>query len=414
MDARLVVAVAVAAALGGARADDAQVDRGRYLARAGDCIGCHTAPDGQPFAGGYAVETGFGKIYTPNITPDRQTGIGKWSADDLWRAMHHGVDDEGRHLYPAFPYPWFTKATRGDVDALKAFLDTVPPVRQANKPPQLPWWMAWRFEVAGWNLLWFDEGGFKPDPARSEQWNRGAYLVEGLGHCGDCHTPKNELGGADADRRLAGGYTEGGHHNGWYAPALTNSRRAGLADWSADDIARYLKTGSNAHTAAAGPMVEVIANSTSHLSDTDLQAMAVYLKSQPARAGGDATITPLARPTLERGQALFTDNCAACHMHDGTGIRDFFPALAGSSTIQAGAPATVLRIVLDGARVPAQPGQRAYVAMPGFADKLSDADIAAVVSYIRNAWGNRASAVDVAGVAQARRAVAGRSPSTSP
>ncbi len=278
-----------------AGADTAQVERGAYLARAGDCSGCHTTDGGQPFAGGFAVETGFGTIYTPNITPDKETGIGGWSADDFWRAMHHGVDDEGKHLYPAFPYPWFTKVTRADVDALKAFLDTVPPVRRQNKPPQLPWWMSWRFSLVGWNLFWFDEGVFKPDPTQSEQWNRGAYLVEGLGHCGDCHTPKSYFGGADADQRLAGGYTEGGHDNGWFSPALTNSRRGGLADWSVDDIARYLKTGSNARTAAAGPMVEVIEHSTRHLSEADLTAMAVYLKSQPPRA--DATpVTPLGGP----------------------------------------------------------------------------------------------------------------------
>lgn len=399
---------AVCAAAPAGSLDGPQVERGRYLARVGDCVSCHTAKDGKPYAGGYAVETGFGTVFSPNITPDRDTGIGTWSGDDFYRALHTGHDDEGHHLYPAFPYAWFTKVTRVDVDAIKAFLDTVTPVHQENKPPQLAWWMSWRPELIGWNLLYFDQGEFLPDSTQSAEWNRGAYLIEGLGHCGACHTQKTYFGGAISAETLAGGYTKGGHDNGWFAPSLTNERRSGLGGWSEAEIVQYLKTGSNARTAAAGPMKEVVRNSTSHLSDADLMAMAVYLKSLPARHD-EPKPQGLSRQALERGQGLFIDNCAACHMHDGTGIRNLFPTLAGSSAIQARQPATVVRIVLEGAQVPAVPGQRAHIAMPAFGHKLDNADVAAVVTYIRNAWGNRGSPVDAGTVAAERKALAASS-----
>jgi mono/diheme cytochrome c family protein len=394
-----------------ARADAAgpsEVERGRYLALAGDCAGCHTAPGGKPFAGGLAIETGLGEVYTPNITPDRQTGIGGWSSDDFYAALHLGHDDEGNLLYPAFPYPWFTRVTRADVDAIKAFLDTVAPVHAPDKPPQLEWWMSWRPEVATWDLLYFRGGEYQPDKTRSAQWNRGAYLVEGLGHCGDCHTQKSSFGGAVGSPTLAGGYTEAGQ-SGWFAPSLRSNRRSGLGRWSVDDVVQYLKTGSNARTASAGPMSEVVRDSTSHLRDADLTAIAVYLRSL---APGDEQRKPegLSRAALERGQEAFTDNCAACHMQDGNGIRGMFPALAGSSAIQARQPATVLRVVLQGARVPSGPAQRPYVAMPAFGRKLDDTTIADVVTYIRNAWGNRASPVDAGAVERERQALASARP----
>ncbi len=382
-----------------------QIEQGRYLAIVGDCVSCHTAQGGKPFAGGFAVHTGFGTVFTPNITPDKETGIGNWSKDNFYRALHTGRDDEGKHLYPAFPYAWFTKVTRADADALKVYLDSIPPVHQQNKPPQLAWWMSWRPELIGWNLLYFDEGEFKPDSAKSAEWNRGAYLVQGLGHCGACHTQKTYFGGAMSSETLAGGYTKGGHRQGWFAPSLTSERRSGLGDWSEAEIAQYLKTGSNARTAAAGPMIEVVRNSTSKFTDADLKAVALYLKSVPARHK-EPKPQGLSQQALERGQGLFTDNCAACHMHDGKGIPDFIPALAGSSAIQARQPSTVLRLVLEGAEVPARPGQHGYIAMPAFGRKLDDGEVAAVATYIRNAWGNRGSPVDADRVASERKALA--------
>ncbi len=382
-----------------------QIQRGHYLAHLGDCAGCHTAKDGKPFAGGVPIETGFGRIYTPNITSDQATGIGSWSKDDFYRALHAGHDDEGKHLFPAFPYPWFTRIGRNDVDSIKDYLDNVAPVHQENKPPQLAWWMSSRAMVAGWNLLWFDEGTFRPDSQKSAEWNRGAYIVEGLGHCGDCHTPKSYFGGADRSASLSGGYTKGGHANGWYAPSLRGEPHAGLGGWSAADIALYLKSGANAHTAAAGPMAEVVTRSTRYYSDADRAAVAVYLKGlAPLR--DDAPVQTIEPQALARGEGLFVDHCAACHMHDGSGIAHVFPALTGSSTIQAHEPASVVRIVLEGAAVPAAHDQRSYLAMPGFAQKLDDREVADVVSYIRNAWGNRGSVVDAGVVAKSRKALA--------
>lgn len=383
----------------------AQVERGRYLALVGDCTSCHTEEGGEPYAGGRSIATGFGTVFGPNITPDHETGIGTWTKDDFYRALHTGHDNEGRNLYPAFPYPWFTKVVRADVDALKDYLDTLEPVHKKDKPPQMDWWISWRPEVLGWNLLYFHAGEFRSDASKSAQWNLGAYIVEGLGHCGACHTEKNFFGATDSGDTLAGGYTKGAYEEGWFAPSLLGNPRSGLGQWSPDEIVKYLKTGANARTAAAGPMAEVVRNSTRHLSDADLAAVAVYLKSLPARHE-EPKPQGLSRQAIERGEGLFTDNCAACHMHDGNGIRDFIPALAGSSAIQARQPSTVVRVVLQGAQVPAKPGQHGYIAMPAFGRKLDDGEVGAVVTYIRNAWGNRGSPVDAGDVVKERKALA--------
>jgi mono/diheme cytochrome c family protein len=382
----------------------AQIEHGRYLATLGDCAACHTEKGGQAFSGGRPIDTGFGTIFSPNLTPDRETGIGSWSKDEFYRALHTGHDDAGKHLYPAFPYPWFTKVTRADVDSMKDFFDSLPAVRKANQPPQLDWWLTWRPLLAGWNLLNFDSGEFRPDSRQSSAWNRGAYIVEGLGHCGDCHTPKGYFGGANRGQALSGGYASGGHQ-GWFAPSLAGEQRAGLGSWSAAEIVEYLKTGSNAHAVTAGPMNEVIADSTSRFTDADLEAVAVYLKSLPPRHD-EAKFASLDRQALERGQGIFTDQCAACHMHDGGGIPHVFPPLMASSAIQAREASTVIRVVLEGASVPARAGQRSYLAMPAFGRKLDNQEVAVVVNYIRNAWGNRASAVDADTVAKSRQALA--------
>ena len=252
------LAVAMIAAAPAAAGDRAYaVARGRYLVKAGDCGACHTARNGQPFAGGRAVPTPFGIIYSTNITPDKDTGIGEWSRDDLYRAMHEGIDRAGNHLYPAFPYPWYTQVTRDDVDDIKAFLDTLPAVRQVDRESELPWPLNQRASIAAWNALYFDADTFVADASHSAQWNRGAYLVRGLGHCGACHTDKNFAGAVDKDKPLQGGMGENA-----CAPALTGGMRDGLGGWTVADIAEYLKTGSNAKSAAAGPMAEVIAQST--------------------------------------------------------------------------------------------------------------------------------------------------------
>jgi mono/diheme cytochrome c family protein len=391
--------LAIALSCAQALAAPSQVERGRYLATVGDCMSCHTAAGGKPFAGGRPIDTGFGVVYTPNITPDKQTGIGGWSDDAFYRALHEGRDDEGRYLYPAFPYPWFTKASREDVLAIKAYLDSLAPVQQPNRPPQLAWWLRWRPLMAPWNLVNFDAGQYQPDATKSAQWNRGAYLVQGLGHCGDCHTAKKLFGGPVRDESL-----QGGTWQGWYAPNLAGDERDGLGAWSKDEIVEFLKTGSTAKTAAVGRMAEVVANSTSRFSDDDLMAVATYLKDLPARTHAERATPPLDRASFARGEAVFTDNCAACHMSDGRGMPGIYPPLAGNPVLQGKDASTVIRTVLEGARMVATKEKPTGAAMPGFAWKLDDRQLVDVVNYVRNAWGNRASLTDTKAVARLRKA----------
>ena len=386
----------------------AQIERGRYLVRAGDCESCHTVRQDQQLAGGLPITTPFGVIYSPNITPDPQTGIGKWSKDDFWNAMHRGIDDEGRHLYPAFPYPSFTKLSRADVDAIKDYLASVPPVKHQNLAPDLPWPMSWRGVMAVWNSLYFHEGEFEPNAAKSAEWNRGAYLVQGAGHCGACHTPRNVLGASKSGQALQGG--SAGEH--WYAPSLTGDVRAGIGDWSIADIVEYLKTGSNAKSASAGTMTDVVKNSTQYLTDADLKAIAVYLKDVPA-SSNEPQAPVLTGDVMARGEALYLDNCTGCHMHDGGGVAKVFPPLKRSAAIQAREPGTVVHVVLGGEKMAATPVKPSGLTMPGFAEKLDDQQIADVVNYIRNAWGNRGSLVDARAVADVRKAAA-QSPQGNP
>ena len=254
---RLLIFLAV---IGTAQAQTLE-ERGRYLAIVGDCTACHTAQSGAPFAGGRPVETPFGTLLTPNITPDRETGIGAWTDAEFLRAMQQGIGRDGRHLYPAFPYPWFTRVSDGDLLAMRAWLQTLPPVRNQVHPNQLPFPYSVRASLIAWNALYFRPGLFTPNASRSAEWNRGAYLVEGLGHCGACHTPKTALGGNEAGRAL-----QGGPILGWNAPALDGDTRTGLGSWSADDIVTYLRSGHTDHAAAGGPMAEVVENSTSMMT----------------------------------------------------------------------------------------------------------------------------------------------------
>ena len=376
------------------------IERGRYLAAAGDCAACHTAEGGKPYAGGRPVPTPFGVIYSTNITPDKDTGLGRWTEEQFYRAMHEGVSADGKHLYPAFPYPWYTKLTRQDVDDIKAFLDALPPVRQENnKQTGLPWPLSVREAMSGWNTLYFHEGEYKPDAGQTAEWNRGAYLVEGLGHCGACHTPKNIAGGLKTKQNLEGGYGEN-----WYATSLTNDVRDGIGNWTIDDIAQYLRSGVNAKAAATGPMAEVIENSTQHLSDADLRAIAVYLRSVTGRNQTANAETDKQR--LARGQALYIDQCAGCHMEDGSGQRGVFPPLAGNAVVQAHEPGAMLHMIIDGARVAATARDPTGLAMPAFGWKLTDQDVADLATYLRAAWGNKAGSVSVSQVKDTRERVA--------
>jgi mono/diheme cytochrome c family protein len=377
----------------------AQIERGRYLAAAGDCAGCHTAEGGRPMAGGRALQTPFGVIYTPNITPDAATGIGAWTDDQFYRAMHEGIAADGTHLYPAFPYPWFTKVTRPDVDAIHAYLRTLPAVSYRRPDNKLPWPLDDPNAMIGWNALYFDAGTYTPDPGQSKAWNRGAYLVQGLGHCGACHTPTNFLGASEKSRRL-----QGGELSNWYAPGLAGGKRAGLGHWSAQDIVDFLRTGRTATAIAYGPMAEVVHYSTSSMTEDDLRAIAAYLKSLPPPGPPEAPDRPPAG-VADAGVAIYADTCSACHGADGKGVSRMFPPLAGTAIVQSPSPTTVIRLILNGGQAVATDEEPTPVAMPSFGWKLSDEQIAAVASYVRSAWGNRASPVSASAVHAVRQAV---------
>lgn len=387
-----------------------QIQRGLYLSRAGDCVSCHTAPGGKPFAGGFPVPTPFGDIYSTNITPDPETGIGNWSNEDFYNAMHFGVRPDGAHLYPAFPYPWFTKMSRDDVNAIKAYLDTTEAVRQENKPTELWGPLSWRGAIAGWKLLFFTPGEFQPNPDKSDLWNRGAYLVDGAGHCAACHTEKNLLGAIKSDRDLLGG--DAG--DSWFAPSLSKAHRDGIGSWNTDEIIQYLKTGTNNKSATAGPMTEVVMNSTQYLKVHDLRAIATYLQDLPqdpvneksSPSGPHAVSENAVDPhVLERGLALYMDNCIGCHMVNGEGLKNTFPPLKGNPSVQARNADSLIHVTLAGARMATPQTLPTGFAMPSFAWKLSNAEVADLMNYVRNAWGNRAPLVNEDTVAEVREDV---------
>jgi mono/diheme cytochrome c family protein len=395
-------------ATGGAAADpDTYIDvaRGKALATVGDCIACHTAKGGTPFAGGLALQTPFGTIMTPNITPDNATGIGSWTSDDFARAMHEGRRPTGSYLYPAFPYPYYTKVTRADVDAIYAYLRTLPPADNKVDRNTLPFPFNIRLSMIGWNMLFFKPGEFKPDPKRSAEFNRGGYLVEGLGHCGACHTPMNAFGANKADR-----YLQGNEIDNWIAPNITNDDQAGLGKWSVAEIVQYLQTGQARGSLAGGPMKDVIENSTSKMSDADLKAMAVYLKERGAAGSAVPTPLPATDPQMRIGEAIFVDTCSACHTRAGTGIEHVFPRLAGNVITEQDDPTTLVRIILTGARAASTNAFPTAPAMPSLGYRLTDSEVAAVVTYIRNSWGNAASAVTANAVKAVRERVSGSAP----
>jgi mono/diheme cytochrome c family protein len=383
---RHVVALATLLLPGVAVADPddyVEIARGKALVTIGDCVACHTAPGGTPFAGGLALQTPFGAIMTPNITPDNATGIGSWSADDFARAMHEGRRPGGDRLYPAFPYPFYTKVTRADTNAILTYLRSLPPVSNSVNRSTLPFPFNIRLSMIGWNALFFAPSDFTPDPKRSDEYNRGAYLVEGLGHCGACHTPLNAFGANKNYQRL-----EGGRIDNWAAPNITNDMDAGLGKWSVDDIVRYLKTGQTATGLASGPMKDVVENSTSKMADADLKAMAVYLKERGANGSPPATPLPASDKRMQVGEAIFVDTCAACHMRSGEGVAHMFPRLAGSVIATQLDPASLIRIILTGGRAAATDARPTAPAMPSLGYRLNDDQVAAVVSYVRNSWGN--------------------------
>ena len=372
------------------------IAKGKALTEIGDCASCHTADPAKPFAGGKRIDTPFGGIYSPNLTPDPDTGLGRWSDEDFVRALRYGVAPNGSRYYPAFPYPNFTKLIREDILAIRAYLAMLAPIRNTAPPPELRWPLNYRALMRGWNYLFFKPGIFQPDQSKSAEWNRGGYLVEGLAHCGACHTPKNFFG---ADRR--GKAFAGGRVAGMFAPRLDGAARGGLKSWSVDDIVEYLQSGRNAKSHAGELMSEVVLNSTSKMSDADVRAIAVYLKALPA-GPPEPDVTPPPPEQMARGEKIYRGACIACHEVDGSGAPRIYPPLPGNANLQSADPTSTLRIIVDGAQSVTTPRAPNKGSMPAY-PKLSDQEIADVATYIRNAWGNAAPVVTPEQVAKARR-----------
>jgi len=375
------------------------IERGAYLARVGNCAACHTDRGGAPFAGGKGIATPFGTVYASNITPDVRTGIGGWTAGEFWRAMHHGRSRDGRLLYPAFPYPDYTLVSREDSDTLFAYFKSVQPASQANRAHELRFPFNLQASLAVWRALFFTPGRFEPEPAKSAEWNRGAYLARGLGHCQACHAPRNAFGATNHDLELSGGLIP---MQGWYAPSLASPQEAGVQPWSIDEIVALLKAGETPRAAAMGPMAEVVFRSTQHMSDADLRALAVFLKDIPQHA--PPTARPLEAPpdVIALGRRLYGTHCAECHGENGEGGGTAYPALAGHRTVTMGTPANLVKVVIHGGFPPTTAANPRPYGMPPFGQALTDTEIAAIASFTRSAWGNAAPAVSALDVQRSR------------
>ncbi|MGF6607988.1 mono/diheme cytochrome c family protein [Paraburkholderia sp. WSM4175] len=400
------------AMLAGKAANGELVKRGQYLTRAADCAACHTADKSRPFAGGLPISTPFGTIVTPNITPDPDTGIGQWSDADFMRAMHEGIGKGGERLYPAFPYTAYTRVTEQDVLAIRAYLNTLAPIHYTPPSNSLKFPFNQRWLMVFWNLFNFTEGRFVPDPKQSPEWNRGAYLVEGLAHCEECHTPRNFMQGLKSSARFSGAVQAG-----WHAFNITPDKLSGVGDWRDDELTSYLSTGAAPSRAnAAGPMGEVVANSTQYLTPVDLRSIVVFLRSVPAVSGGDARPRhqwgkPAGDVTALRGTAitgvngaqLFVANCATCHSWTGQGVGasapGAYPSLIHNSTVGANDANNLALVILHGVN---RTTAHADVLMPAFGGHLDDEQIAAIANYVTKQFGNPQATIAADQVAKLR------------
>ena len=361
------------------------LQRGQYLVRAGNCMACHTTRGGAPLAGGRAIETPFGEVYSSNLTPDVDTGLGGWSAQDFWNALHHGRAPGGRLLAPAFPYEHTSVITREDSDAMFTWLQAQPPVRQATPVHTLRWPLGTQAALAVWRTLFFAPQTFTPDPTQSAQYNRGAYLVQGLGHCAACHSPRNALGASRGVADLSGGLMPVAN---WYAPNLHSERETGLASAPLIETVRLLQTGQNAQASVSGPMAEVVQHSLQHLSAADLQAMALYLQvraQQTPAVKSASTPQPVGASVAERGRKVYERHCATCHGERGEGTAGIYPPLAGNRAVLLSDPTNLVQTVLFGGYGPATAGHPRPFGMPPFVLELEDRDIAAVLTHLRMA-----------------------------
>ena len=409
------IVIATLALLGSFSAVAAQEDQqalikqGEYLARAGDCVACHTAKDGKPFAGGLPMETPIGLIYSTNITPDK-SGIGAYSFDDFDKAVRHGIAKNGDTLYPAMPYPSYARVTETDMQALYAyFMKGVKPVAQENKAIDIPWPLSMRWPLAMWRWTFAPAvADFTPVTGQDPVVSRGAYLVEGLGHCGACHTPRaltmqeKALSAGDSSAFLSGSAPL----EGWIAKNLRGDHKDGLGSWNEEQLVQFLKTGRSDRSAVFGGMSDVIVHSMQYMSEADLTAIARYLKSLPAVDAADMPhqYDPAVADALwngddsKRGAAVYIDNCAACHRTDGHGYTRVFPALAGNPVLLSDDPTSLIHIVLKGGTLPATHTAPSTFTMPAFDWRLSDQEVADVVNFIRTSWGNKGGDVKAADV----------------
>lgn len=396
---------------------DAQIARGEYLARAGDCVACHTKAGGEPFAGGLPMATPIGTLYSTNITPDKQSGIGGYSYDDFQKAVRHGVAKNGDTLYPAMPYPSYAVVSDEDMQALYAyFMHGVKPVAQANQESDIPWPLSMRWPLAIWRGVFApDVKAFQPVQGQDPVLARGQYLVEGLGHCGACHTPRSITMQEKALNNDEGSDFLSGSNapiDGWTASNLRGDGRDGLGRWSEDDLVQFLRMGRNDHTAVFGGMTDVVQHSLQHLTAEDATAIARYLKSLGAKDPNQVGFTPddtVAKALWKgddskTGASVYVDSCAACHKTDGSGYARFFPELRGNPVVLASDPTSLIHIVLSGAQLPGMKGAPTAITMPAFGWRLNDQQVADVVNFIRTSWGNTAtSTVSASDVAEVRK-----------
>ena len=359
--------------------------RGAYLVRAGNCVACHTQRGGAPMAGARAIDTPFGAVYSSNLTPDENTGLGRWTAQDFWRALHHGRSRDGRLLAPAFPYEHTSVITREDSDAMFAWLRSLPPVHQPTPAHTMRWPLGTQPALALWRTLYFEPRPWRDAPERSAEWNRGAYLVQGLGHCAACHAPRNALGASAGIDVLSGGLMP---TQGWYAPNLLSARETGLATRPLADTVRLLQTGQSPQASTSGPMAEVVQHSLQHLSAADLQAMAVYLRSRAQEADAEPpapAAAPVRASVRELGLKVYERHCATCHGEQGQGVPGIYPALRGNPAVLLREPANLVHNVLYGGYGPATAGHPRPFGMPPFVLELEDREIAAVLTHLRSA-----------------------------
>ena len=392
--------------------EQATMSKGAYLAKVGNCSTCHTQAYGKPFAGGYKMKTPVGAIFSTNITPDKSTGIGNYTLEDFTNAMRKGFAKDGHDLYPAMPYPSYTKINNEDIEALYAyFMNEVEPVTQANKKSEIPWPLNMRWPLKIWKFFFLEDARYQEKPQQTASWNRGAYLTQGLGHCGACHTPRGIAFQEKALDEKSKDYLNGGELDGWSATNLANDFNTGLKRWSLSDIIVYLKSGANAYSASFGTMTEVINNSTQYYRNEDLSAMAEYLKTLPET--GDKgqtkyiydyaeTKTAFKNLTENKGAKIYDQYCASCHGRDGKGVAPYLSPLAGNPAVLDPNASSLINVTLNGSHHRRTQGVTAPYYMPKFRDSLNDKEVAAVVNFMRDSWNHKLGTIKESEVSKIR------------